>query len=75
MKLISCLRTMKELSTVAQAGTNDGDGRYGHTAFVFNNIIYTLGGADKAGGYVSNMLRYDIGKCSTAIAKYVDNVV
>lgn len=54
-------RTRKEISQVS-AGDGDSDGRYGHTAFVYNNVVYTIGGGNKQGGYVGDVLRYDLGK-------------
>lgn len=37
-------------------------GRYGHSSFVHKNHIYFLGGADNHGRYLSDMLRFDLGK-------------
>jgi hypothetical protein len=34
-------------------------GRYAHSTFVIQNIIYTVGGGDKGVGYVEDMIVYD----------------
>eukprot|EP01125_Pyxidicula_operculata_P009526 TRINITY_DN3139_c0_g1_i1.p1 TRINITY_DN3139_c0_g1~~TRINITY_DN3139_c0_g1_i1.p1 ORF type:complete len:819 (-),score=143.43 TRINITY_DN3139_c0_g1_i1:8-2464(-) len=54
------VRTEKILCSSADQGTSNGDGRYGHTTFLYKNIMYTVGGGDREGGYVTNMLKYQV---------------
>eukprot|EP01124_Arcella_intermedia_P027992 TRINITY_DN5595_c0_g1_i6.p1 TRINITY_DN5595_c0_g1~~TRINITY_DN5595_c0_g1_i6.p1 ORF type:complete len:864 (+),score=241.90 TRINITY_DN5595_c0_g1_i6:45-2636(+) len=53
------LCTDRKLSNVTLSGSSS-DGRYGHSSFIFNNVLYTVGGGDNVGNYPTDMLRYDL---------------
>eukprot|EP01124_Arcella_intermedia_P027988 TRINITY_DN5595_c0_g1_i2.p1 TRINITY_DN5595_c0_g1~~TRINITY_DN5595_c0_g1_i2.p1 ORF type:complete len:877 (+),score=227.58 TRINITY_DN5595_c0_g1_i2:15-2645(+) len=53
------LCTDRKLSNVTLSGSSS-DGRYGHSSFIFNNVLYTVGGGDNVGNYPTDMLRYHL---------------
>lgn len=55
------LRCWQRTEKILDTKMTENYGRYGHTSFTTDNMVYTIGGGDATGEYVTNMLCFSIG--------------